>query len=287
MDAGLQAGRKAGFEMIDGTGIIDRKDGTVLRPNLLTNGQRHRSRIEVRKNSIAAFLDDQKLVEWGRSRDALGRVGSHPNEALTDPKHLGLAALDRAVIFHRIQVREIGGLGIIDGAGSAAKLPVALRLWDTPDRLPRQEGVSWENGAVRLEKALLAHDLALRNAVLSAEVRINPNGRNLKLCLRGSGKWPAESRYELSLVPESNWLQLEVVTPEKRRQLRQWLLPKSYPEGKWVRMELHIIGDEISAGFDGVNLGAVRDSTLAGPGKAQLHATAGGCFRNIILQLLD
>jgi serine/threonine protein kinase len=287
MDAALQAGRKAGFEMIDGTGVVDRKDGTVLRPTLLTNGRRYRSRIQVRKESLTAFLDDQKLVEWGRSREALDRIGVNSDDALRDPRHLGLAALDRAVTFHRIEVREITGSGIIDAVGRAGNGSPEIRLWETPSQLPQQEGVSWENGCVRLERALLAHQLEVENAVLSAEVRMSPNGRNIKLCLRGTGKWPIESRYELTLVPESNWLQLEVVTPNSRRQLRQWLLTKSFATGDWVRMELAIIGDEISSSFDGVQLGTVRDSTLQGPGKAQLHATAGGCFRNIILKPLD
>jgi hypothetical protein len=114
MDAGLQAGRKAGFEMIDGTGIIDRRDGTVLRPTLLMNGQRHRSRVEVRKDRVTAFLDGQKLVDWGKSRAAWERVGISPNEVLRDAKHLGLAALDRATAFHRIEVHEFNSAGTID-----------------------------------------------------------------------------------------------------------------------------------------------------------------------------
>ncbi len=109
MHAVLNAGIKAGFERLDDTTLISRTDGTIMRPKLLENGQtRYRSRVEVRQKSLWAFLNDERLVEWGGD---IKRLDIDKRNALRNSLHLGLSANDRGVTFHKIEVREITGTG--------------------------------------------------------------------------------------------------------------------------------------------------------------------------------
>ena len=109
MNSVLQAGIKAGLETIDGTSLISRTDGTVMKPKLLENGPtRYRSRVEVRKRSLRAFLNDERLVDWGGD---FNRLDIAKRNALRDTLNLGLAVNDRGVTFHKIAVREVTGTG--------------------------------------------------------------------------------------------------------------------------------------------------------------------------------
>lgn len=115
MNSVLDAGVKVGFESIDGIMAKDGKSGTKMRPEFLVNGSRYRSRVEVRKDVIRSYLNDELLVEW---KGPSVRLGINPRDALRDNLHLGLSALDRAVIFHRIEVREVVGKGLTDRSRS-------------------------------------------------------------------------------------------------------------------------------------------------------------------------
>jgi len=90
LDVGLKAGRKAGLETIDGVGIMDRKDGTLMRQNLLTNGRCHRSLVEVRKTGICGYLDGEKLVDLGRYRQPPRHPGAQQDARSALPRRCGL-----------------------------------------------------------------------------------------------------------------------------------------------------------------------------------------------------
>ncbi|MBL9145950.1 MAG: serine/threonine protein kinase [Verrucomicrobiaceae bacterium] len=122
LDANLKAGRKAGFDRIDGQLISGRTNGTTMRPKFLTNGQRHVSTVEVRKTGVRGLLDGEVLVSYGNSSDSFKAFDSSPNEAARDTLHLGLAVRDRAVRIHKITVREISGAGKVDAAVPALPL---------------------------------------------------------------------------------------------------------------------------------------------------------------------
>ena len=109
LDSGLaNGGRKAGIEDIDGQHIKDRKDGNITREYLLTNGQRYHFRVEVRKDRVCGYLDGEKLLQWAGNYNRLTLPG---HSTLRDARHLGLSTWDRAVTFHKIEVREITGRG--------------------------------------------------------------------------------------------------------------------------------------------------------------------------------
>ena len=111
MDQRVSIGTKAGFEMLHGKPLWDNSDASVLRKQLLTNSQRHVSHVEVRRGKALGFLDGEKLVQWGSGSSDFKQFDMTPDSAMRDARHLGIIASDRAVMFHKITVREIRGPG--------------------------------------------------------------------------------------------------------------------------------------------------------------------------------
>ncbi len=107
-DVKLTNGMKAGFETIEGQIVMNRADGSVMRPTILQPGKRHVMIVEVRRDHLRSLLDGEALVTWGRSAESFQLLGIHPRVALRDASHIGLAVDNRAVTFHRISVREVG-----------------------------------------------------------------------------------------------------------------------------------------------------------------------------------
>jgi len=100
-------GVRAGFESLYGKTLNYQTSSPVLRKSLLINGQRHRSKVEVRKKSVLGYLDGELLVSYGNSPDYSAALSLPPYLALRDERHLGIAAQDRELLIHRIEVREI------------------------------------------------------------------------------------------------------------------------------------------------------------------------------------
>lgn len=106
----LAAGFKAGFDRIEGQSVMNRQDGSVMRPaDFFKAGRRHLLKAEVRGTSLRGFLDGEPLVHWGRSAESFQLLDLSPRLSLRNPGRLGLAADNRAVTFHRIVVREVTG----------------------------------------------------------------------------------------------------------------------------------------------------------------------------------
>lgn len=154
LDGKTKAGSKAGFDAIDGISVASRTDGTTMRSNFLTNGQRHRSTVEVRRNSVRALLNGEPLVTWGSSPKSYERLDISKNEKMRDALHLGLIAYDRAVRFHKITVREITGTGKMDSVTSIDVPPVITNWQDVTESVREMargtSGLSVENdGTIR------------------------------------------------------------------------------------------------------------------------------------------
>ncbi len=154
LDGKTKAGSKAGFDAIDGISVASRTDGTMMRSNFLTNGQRHRSTVEVRRNGVRALLNGEPLVTWGSSPKSYERLDISKNEKMRDALHLGLAAYDRTVRFHKITVREITGTGKMDAATSNDAPPVITNWQDVTESVREMargtSGLSVENdGTIR------------------------------------------------------------------------------------------------------------------------------------------
>jgi hypothetical protein len=112
----------AGFELFDNKPTSKLPETATVMPDGIQNGRRYHSRVEVRTNTLCAFLDRKQLVRWSGD---FRRLANDPTSHLYDKFHLGLLATSRAVIFHKVTVHEITGTGTIDSdvpARSRARL---------------------------------------------------------------------------------------------------------------------------------------------------------------------
>jgi hypothetical protein len=130
------------------------------------------------------------------------------------------------------------------------------------------------------------------NGVIHALVKMNPDARAPHIDLRGlkshgvNGEWQDQG-YAFGLEPTRKVMQLQVFTAKGHTILQEWPYPRDYRADEWVRIELRVVGDELTASFDGWKLNTVRDSVLTLPGKARVYAKQAGLFRDIVFTPLD
>lgn len=134
----------AGFEMLDGMSI--RKQTETMKPlsEAIQSGRRYRSRVEVRRDSMRAFLDDKEVKSWNGSRS---RLSTDEQTRLRDQLHLGLRT-NRPATFHRIEVREINGTGKIDGG----EAPTAVQAFKGHRYQFVAGDLDWEEAKAEAEK---------------------------------------------------------------------------------------------------------------------------------------
>lgn len=94
----------AGIQNIDGRDM--RQNGTVVRDQKLTNGQRYTAEVRVRRNRIEARLNNRVVTAHESDGSDLSPLDSW---ALPDRQALGIGAWDADTIFHSIELREVSG----------------------------------------------------------------------------------------------------------------------------------------------------------------------------------
>jgi formylglycine-generating enzyme required for sulfatase activity/serine/threonine protein kinase len=181
--------------------------------------------------------------------------------------------------------REAGGR-----TGSAALEPGAIKLWVFPEKIPKQEGVSWENGALRLDKSGPVYtESTSRDAVIRASIRMNPDypaNQVPQLDLRYRRTQPGGDFYCVGVSAKESYVQLTTVYAGKYTKLQSWPLPRAYGPDEWIRLELRAIGDELTVIADGQTLGTVHDTSQPEAGGVRVYA-ANGYFRDIVYVPLD
>jgi hypothetical protein len=99
-----------GFDLLDGK-LARNRDEAVVRKNLtLEPGQRYTSKVEVRRGTLRALVNGEEYVMWTGD---FNRLSGEPVWKLSDNRQLALSTYNRAVIFHRIEVREVTGKGTL------------------------------------------------------------------------------------------------------------------------------------------------------------------------------
>ena len=173
---------------------------------------------------------------------------------------------------------------------SSSSEPNVIRLWDAPEKIPKETAVRWENGAVVLgddaNKGQLNHALPRsRDAILRADIQTNPNAEYAQLRLRYNWTQGPGDFYRLILHQRTISLSVSVLGADKN--IRNWVLPRAYGPDEWARLELRAVGDELTASLDGKVLGSVHDDSLSGAGSIMVVAHKNGRFRNIVYVPLD
>jgi len=173
--------------------------------------------------------------------------------------------------------------------GAAALEPGAMKLWDTPEKVPKGKGASWEDNALRLENVGEFGAPASRDGILRASVRANPKEASVVLAIRAVKG--TQAQYRLSLDRpwgEEKSRKLVLRTDDHGGpHLGFWSLPREYAADEWIRLELRAIGDEITVVVDGKVVGMVRDHSLPGPGLPVLYSGGPAFFRDIVYVPLD
>ncbi len=167
--------------------------------------------------------------------------------------------------------------------------PGAIRLWDSPEKA-KGDGAEWEDGAVRLDKHSLWNKLtASRDVALSAQIRMNSDAVSPQIWLRKKGQMQHgdEMFYSLGIAHGGKTVQLDTVVDGRRQTLKEWPLSRAYGSDEWVRVELRVVGDELTASAEGHVLGTLHDTSQPQSGGANLYATAKGYFRDIVYIPLD
>jgi hypothetical protein len=119
---GAYANTISGFENIAGSGTGEGHPNTIRTKASLTNGKRHTSVIQVRKDSLTAYLDGKLLTSWKTDGASL-TLGQW--RALRHPDTLGLCTYNSPTIFHAANLYEVTGQGkVVDAAPVTPEMPV-------------------------------------------------------------------------------------------------------------------------------------------------------------------
>jgi serine/threonine protein kinase len=106
-----------GFELLDGKFAKDLPEAAIQKPKKLESGKRYVSKVEVRRGSLRALVDGEEYVKWsGDTR----RFSMEPLATLSEDGWIGVGSYKRAVVFHRIEVREVTGQGKFTGDAAKA-----------------------------------------------------------------------------------------------------------------------------------------------------------------------
>ncbi|MDZ4286832.1 MAG: protein kinase, partial [Prosthecobacter sp.] len=106
-----------GFELLDGKFSKDNKEAATVFNKVLEPGTRYRSTVEVRKGSLRALLDGEEVLKWSGD---YSRLSMEEGIKMHDPKHIGMGAYKRQVLFHSAVLRPISA-----NAPTLATAPVA------------------------------------------------------------------------------------------------------------------------------------------------------------------
>lgn len=80
---------------------------------VLESGRRYTSIVEVRRDSIAAYLDGVQVMRWKTDAVGLNEIAADRRAELTDPKCLGVGCWLSGAVFHSVEVREVTGKGTL------------------------------------------------------------------------------------------------------------------------------------------------------------------------------
>jgi len=271
MDAQLPSGNKVGIDYLDGLPVSRRIEGTILRPKFLTNGQRYRSVVEVRRTGLRALLDGEPLVKWGSDPKSYERLDISPNQKLRDALHLGLSTYDRSVRFHKITVREITGTGKVDAGVNAAKSADstgAAATW-TEWLGPRLAKGEFHNSGFVVEKDGITTDLGMKGTNITANDTMDGaikltyllrDSKGAQIGLRNRGTGPTR---ELYVVEDSgSGIYIGRVLGDKTTKLVSEKYPATISPTGERTLEFRAEGASLVATVNGTFTVSAHDTTL-------------------------
>ncbi len=173
--------------------------------------------------------------------------------------------------------------------------PAVINLWNSPEKIPQKPGITWEDGAMRLEgktdgfSAPGTGRLYYRDLEVRAAFRLNTDSISPQLSVRNTGTVATgQYAYAINFNRPGKKLELTATSAgQKRTILQSWPISRNLGSDEWLRVALRVVGDQITVSADGVVMGTVRDASVIDAGSVQAYATANGYFRDIEYIPLD
>ncbi len=162
-------GRAFGFELVDETPLLQNATCVMLAP--VAASRRYVSLVEVRRDSVRGFLDDNLVFEHKTNY----RDMSVPSYwKLNHPFRLGLGC-SGPMLFHRAELRELGGHGRVVSTASTAPAPTPTPQPSVPDEyMAEVAGLppDWqvERVALELEKINPGYDKQEQHEIENGKV---------------------------------------------------------------------------------------------------------------------
>lgn len=107
-----KAGKSFSLNMGAGNGTLygfysatSTSNPSIVTKQVLETNKQYTATVEVRKNGVKAYLDGAQLTEWKPEQKDLG---GHPSWILRNEKALGIGSHQDAVLYHKIEVTEVG-----------------------------------------------------------------------------------------------------------------------------------------------------------------------------------
>ena len=164
----------------------------------------------------------------------------------------------------------------------------AIRLWDSPEKIPDTPNVAWKDNALFIgDGAVVRSPGRTRDLILRFTISLKSEVESLKVAIRSVGSTKEPRKYQLQISPRLKAIGLRVDTPEDGRTLQMWSLPAPKQGGSWLPIEVRAVGGDFTISADGELLGIVHDETIVEAGYFFLSATATGYFRDIVYVPLD
>ncbi|MBK8035604.1 MAG: serine/threonine protein kinase [Verrucomicrobiaceae bacterium] len=282
--AGAESQPLAGFEVLDGLTIGRQTTTTKPLPGGIESGRRYRSRVEVRRDLMRAFLDDKEVVSWKGSFKSLS---IDEQTRLRDELHLGLRT-SRPVTYHKITVREVSGAGKVD-EGTAVDAS-AWTDWLGPKLAA---GDFAANGWVRSSNGVTTQReisglRLLPPGTKNAAVRVTYVLQDSQgLMLNARERMEGKVRLGYCVIDKVNQLHLNRLKPDGRSAALQHVILPAEPDRMAERtLELRMIGNQLNATLNGTFAGTATDDTLS-EGEWTLVFMKGVLVKKVELQPLD
>ncbi len=266
--AGGKAKQIAGFSRLDGKLPGEQTEASAPLAAAFEKGRRYRSRVEVRRHSLRGLLDNEELVRWSGD---FKRLSLADPTAFSDPLALGLSTSNWAITFHEIKVREVTGTGKVrDGAsattaaGESKMAASPAEPWQDvlhdPGKLELTSKVERTAEGLRFTDKGAAKHPSSQGPRRDGAVRMRTTFGSFRvhLFVRASTSGLGVEKYNLGANEKTIKIWRLGAAPLAEFPLREPLQP-----GQEYELELRVVGNLLTAKFNGETLGTATDETFA------------------------
>ena len=285
------------------------------RPSGAFDPPSHRVQVDVRLDDVVIKAMQQqperRYQQVSEMKTDVDRIRTTPEQRKPAPKPKSKSPVAAAVIAVCLTLASVAGVlawkkahqpdeteRVAHAAPSttlpaATPEPAAVRVWDSPEKLPKDiKGLSWEDGVISFDAQTRAvmvdgRPITQYNSIVRFSLRMNRDARWANAYIRDSGTRDAPHAYRFLINPPEGKVDFFGEHGERDRKLQTWRLPRTYGEDEWIRVELRAIGNDFTVAIDGQQLGTVHDDVPSRPGMMGFGAMAKCHFRDIVYVPLD